>query len=74
MLKTGHILESLHIDYEGVEMATIIHCSICGKAVAKRNQSFEKRMSLLREHRKKKHTKEWKKSVKKSLVTRKKRR
>lgn len=46
---------------------TTVHCSICGYAVSGYN--FQERMEKLRRHRKKKHPKAHKKSVKKTLET-----
>jgi len=44
-----------------------VHCSLCGKPIKGRN--FQERMAKLRRHRKQKHPKAHKKSVKKMLKT-----
>lgn len=47
-----------------------IKCSICGKRIrGTKNVEFKERMEKLRRHRKKKHPKAHKKSIKKMLKT-----
>jgi len=53
--------------------AKMLHCSICGKPVAKMSLTLDSRFAKLREHRKKAHPAEHEKSVKKALKTRMKR-
>ena len=49
-----------------------MHCKICGKASPSDKKDFKSQMAWLRRHRKKKHTKAHKKSVKKAVATKKK--
>ena len=50
--------------------AKMLHCSICGKPVARMSLSLEKRFALLRKHRKAKHRAAHKASMKKAVKTR----
>lgn len=50
----------------------IMHCSICGQASPSYCEDFKSQMAWLRRHRKKKHPKAHKKSVKKTLKTKRK--
>lgn len=54
-----------------MNMEKVIKCRLCGEAVAKRSQPFEKRMSLLREHYRENHQKEFRKLIKKGVAARK---
>jgi hypothetical protein len=47
------------------------HCRICGRAVPSKHKTFQSRMAWLRRHRKRKHPKAHKKSVKKTIKTKK---
>lgn len=51
--------------------ARIMHCSICGKASPSYAKTFDKQMAWLRRHRKEKHPKAHKKSVRKAQKTKK---
>lgn len=51
--------------------ARILHCKLCGKASPSYCKTFKRQMAWLRRHRKKKHPTAHKKSVKKSVKTKK---
>ena len=55
-----------------VKRARIMHCDICGKASPSYCKGFKRQMDWLRRHRKRKHPKAHKKSVKKTVETKKK--
>jgi hypothetical protein len=48
-----------------------VHCSLCGRISPKTAETFDKRIAWLRRHRKRKHPKAHKKSVKKTIRTKK---
>lgn len=50
----------------------IMHCKLCGKATPSYCKTFEQQMAWLRKHRKRKHPKAHKKSVRKTLKTKRK--
>lgn len=50
----------------------IMHCKICGKASPSDKITFKDQMAWLRRHRKRKHPSAHKKSVKKTVETKKK--
>jgi hypothetical protein len=50
-----------------------VHCSKCGRISPKTADNFAKRMAWLRRHRKRKHPTAHKKSVKKTIKTKKER-
>jgi len=50
----------------------IMHCKICGKASPSDKKTFKDQMAWLRRHRKRSHPSAHKKSVKKTVETKKK--